>query len=184
MHWIRKNPKTYQRLRNLIMLWKRWRYGLRGFHPTAYMIGRSRVSKDLVAHEYVSIGKDCWFTRNVELGAYVIIAPKVAIVGSDHRIDCAGMPIIFSGRPESRPTVIERDVWLGYRSTIISGVTVGRGSVVAAGAVVTKDVEPYSIVAGIPATKIGERFADTAARAEHDARVLGPIIHGGIYETD
>lgn len=53
--------------------------------------------------------------------------------------------------------VIKENVWIASRATILPGVTIGEGAVVAAGAVVTKDVEPYAIVGGVPAKKIGER---------------------------
>ena len=54
-------------------------------------------------------------------------------------------------------TIIHRYAWICSRSILLPGVTIGEGAVVASGAVVTKDVEPYAIVAGIPAKKIGER---------------------------
>ncbi|MBN4056316.1 hypothetical protein JYT20_01205 [Rhodothermus sp. AH-315-K08] len=55
---------------------------------------------------------------------------------------------------KTSPIVIEDDVWLATRATILRGVRIGRGAVVAAGAVVTKDVEPYTLVAGVPAKQI------------------------------
>ncbi|QQR64412.1 transferase [Candidatus Roizmanbacteria bacterium] len=58
----------------------------------------------------------------------------------------------------SKPIVIEDDVWIGTKSVILPGVTIGRGSIVAAGAVVTKNVAPYSIVGWVPAKVIGWRF--------------------------
>jgi acetyltransferase-like isoleucine patch superfamily enzyme len=82
------------------------------------------------------------------------MARNVAFVGrNDHRIDVVGKPIWDSPRGDSCKTVVEDDVWIGHGAIIISGVTIGRGSVVAAGSVVTRDVEPYSIVAGIPAQR-------------------------------
>ena len=56
--------------------------------------------------------------------------------------------------------IIEDDVWIGYRSTILSGVHIGQGAVIAAGSVVTKDVPPYTVVAGVPAKNIKKRFPD------------------------
>ncbi len=61
------------------------------------------------------------------------------------------------GFAEEKPVVIEDDVWIGSRVTILPGVTIGRGSVVGAAAVVTKDVPPYSVVAGNPAKVVKTR---------------------------
>ena len=63
--------------------------------------------------------------------------------------------------------VIENDVWIGYGSIIVSGVRIGHGAIVAAGSVVLKEVEPYSIVAGNPAREISKRFTDDQIR-EHE----------------
>jgi acetyltransferase-like isoleucine patch superfamily enzyme len=133
---------------------------------------------DLVAKEYSFINVGCQVGTGVELGRYVMLAPHVGIVGSDHRYDVAGTPIIFAGRPEPKRTVIEDDAWIGFGATIMQGVRVGRGAIIAAGAVVTKSVPAYEIHAGIPAKRIGVRFADPADRARHDAMLDGPVIHG------
>ena len=68
------------------------------------------------------------------------------------------------------PVVIEDDVWTGANVTILKGVTIGRGSVIAAGAVVTKSFPPYSIIGGVPAKLIKMRFTPEQI-AEHE-RVL------------
>lgn len=82
--------------------------------------------------------------ESVTIGDGVIMASGVVIRdGDDHPID---------GRPKTAPIVIEDHVWLGMRAMVLKGVTVGRGSIVAAGAVVTRDVPPQSLVAGVPAT--------------------------------
>lgn len=59
---------------------------------------------------------------------------------------------------ENRQIVIEDDVWIGYNAIILGGVTIGTGAVIAAGAVVTENVEPYSIVGGVPAKLIKKRM--------------------------
>jgi len=70
------------------------------------------------------------------------------------------------GHPFSRGSVvIGNDVWVGWRAVILSGVTIGDGSIVAAGAVVTKDVAPYTIVGGVPACMIRRRFDDATCDA-------------------
>ena len=65
--------------------------------------------------------------------------------------------MIDQGYEDYRPVVIGDDVWIGRRVIILPGVTVGGGSIIAAGAVVSKDVKPYSIVGGVPAKQIGNR---------------------------
>lgn len=82
---------------------------------------------------------------------------------SSHTILLAGSHDLQDGRSFSgliRAVTIESYAWLGTRSMVLPGVTVGRGAVVAAGAVVTRSVSPYCVVAGIPARQIGERNPD------------------------
>ena len=85
------------------------------------------------------------------LGNNVNISSHVLIVAGKHDVQAES----FHGYAE--PIVIEDYVWLCTRSTILAGITIGKGAVVAAGAVVNKSVLPYTIVAGIPARKIGDR---------------------------
>jgi serine acetyltransferase len=153
---------------SLIMIYKRKKYRLKHVHKTFIMDGKSWISRDLIAHEYSFIGVECLIGPKVELGPYVMLGPRVAIVGADHRYDIAGTPMIFSGRPVLKKTVIESDAWVGYGAILMAGITVGRGSIIAAGAVVTKDVPPYQIYGGIPARKLAERFASASDREEHD----------------
>lgn len=90
----------------------------------------------------VSIGA----TRSIEIGRRVRIAPFVLIVDSEfHDL------YQRTRRPPSRPVVIEDDVWITSKATVLPGVRLGRGSVVGASAVVTRDVAPFTVVAGIPA---------------------------------
>lgn len=175
---IRANHATHEMARKLIMIFRRARHNLKDVHSSFYMAGRSCVSDDLVAHEHSYIGPACLIGPRVDLGAYSMIGPRVAIVGSDHIFDKAGTPVIFSGRPELKPTTIGQDVWIGCGAIIIAGVCIGRGAIVAAGSVVTKDIPPYEIYAGVPARKIGERFSDPADRARHDKMLAGPIVTG------
>jgi acetyltransferase-like isoleucine patch superfamily enzyme len=109
-----------------------------------------------------------------------MLAPRVGIVGGDHRYDQPGIPMVFSGRPEQKSTIVEDDVWIGYRATILSGVRIGRGSLVAAGAVVTRDVPPYEIHAGVPAQKVRDRFSSAEDREQHDG-MLREAARAGDY---
>lgn len=175
---LRRNGRLYFALRSALMAVRRWSRGLENAHATFYMAASARVSADLVAHEYSFVNIDCIVGPRVTLGRYAMLAPEVVIIGGDHRIDVAGTPILFSGRPELAKTVIGADAWIGFRAIVMAGVSIGRGAIVAAGAVVTKDVPPYEIHAGVPARKIGERFASATDRMRHDAMLHGPPVSG------
>ena len=99
------------------------------------------------------------------IGNYVMIGPQVSIITGDHKIDTVGKYMVNVSDDEKvpendLPVVIEDDVWIGANSTILKGVTIGEGSVVAAGSVVTKNVPAYTIVGGVPAKIIKNRFTD------------------------
>jgi acetyltransferase-like isoleucine patch superfamily enzyme len=108
-----------------------------------------------------------------------MIGPELLITGADHRFDEPGVAVIFSGRPEPEACVIEDDVWIGARVTVLKGVRIGRGAIVAAGALVSRDVPPYTIVGGVPARPIRLRF-DEEQQKIHDAYLALPP-HEGRY---
>jgi acetyltransferase-like isoleucine patch superfamily enzyme len=93
----------------------------------------------------------------VQIGDDVMIAAFCAIFSSNHRFDRLDIPMSQQGMMSKGRIVIEDDVWIGAHAVILDGVTIGRGSVVAAGAVVNADIEQYSIVAGVPARLIARR---------------------------
>ena len=105
-----------------------------------------------------------------------MLAAHVAVLGDDHVWTEPGIPMHFAGRPAQSATVIEDDVWIGYRAIVKRGVTVGRGAIVAAQAVVTSDVAPYTVVAGVPARAIGNRFPTAEDRRVHDQMLDGPLV--------
>lgn len=101
----------------------------------------------------------------LHIGNDVMFAPNVTIITGDHRIDIPGRTMYSISDSEKLPcndadVVIEDDVWIGTGVIILKGVTIHTGSVIAAGSVVTKDVEPYSIVGGVPAKLIRKRFSE------------------------
>lgn len=132
----------------------------------------------LVIGDHVYIGKDVHIEANCRIGNYCLIANRVGIVGRhDHDFSAVGFPVRyapwiaserFPSQYRDEEVCVEDDVWLGYGSIILTGVTIGRGSVVAAGSVVTKSIPPYSIVGGVPARTMGHRFASDQAIAEHE----------------
>lgn len=112
----------------------------------------------------IRIGNDCSLRNGVIVfGAGGVridddcrLATGVVLIAFNHRFDDPGVPIRTQGITKVGIHVCE-DVWIGARAIVLDGVTIGRGSVVAAGAVVTRDVEPFSIVAGVPARLVGKR---------------------------
>ncbi len=123
-----------------------------------YAILRGYDRGELVIGDDTWIGQFCYFNSagGIEIGSRVGIGPGVKIMSSRHGEEGRKVPVLLCDLEFARVT-IESDCDLGLGSIILPGVTVGRGSQVGAGAVVTRNVEPYAIVAGVPARKIGER---------------------------
>jgi acetyltransferase-like isoleucine patch superfamily enzyme len=122
----------------------------------------------LIVADHVYIGKYCTVECDGQIGRWVMIANHVGIIGRyDHNFRCVGKGIIespwvgdrnYDGPGTRLDVTIEDDIWVGFGAIILSGVRIGRGAVIGAGSVVTKDVAPYSIVTGNPATERGKRF--------------------------
>lgn len=117
--------------------------------------------KHIVLGNNVGIGHYCTLSCDIEIGDNVMIGSSSGIINSDdHTYNVIGSSMWESPRGDSRKVVIEDDVWIGYGSIILSGVRIGRGSIIGAGSVVVKNVKPYSIVAGVPAKIIKMRFTE------------------------
>lgn len=128
---------------------------------------RSRVAPGACIQGPVTIGEDCTVqiysvligVRDggpITIGNGVRIAPHVMIVASNHIFADTDTPIHKQG-VENAPIVIEDDVWIAGKVMIVAGVRIGRGSVIGAGAVVTKDIPPWSVAVGVPARVIKTR---------------------------
>lgn len=123
---------------------------------------------NIVIGDNFYIGKFSQIECDAKIGNNVIIANRVALIGRyDHNYQQLGVPIRLSSKIRDidydwkgldEKVIIEDDVWIGYGCIILGGVKIGQGSIVAAGSVVTKDVEPFSIFAGVPAKKVRNRF--------------------------
>jgi acetyltransferase-like isoleucine patch superfamily enzyme len=111
-----------------------------------------------------------------------MFGPGVRILGNDHVYSKAGTPIIFSGRPPFKRTIIGSDVWLGAGTIVIAGASIGDGSIVAAGSVVTRDVPPFSIYGGVPAKYIKDRFSCAADIDEHVKMLAKSACEGSFCE--
>ena len=120
---------------------------------------------------YIGEGTRIWSQSSVTIGNYVLIAHLVDIHDTNsHPIDWKERRLdteaILSGtyrtptQTVSAPVTIEDDAWIGFKATVLKGVRIGRGAIVSAGAVVTKDVEAWTVVAGNPARVIAELEPD------------------------
>lgn len=147
------------------LLWRKYKIGR---NPHIGMRVRMWAKDKLEIGDHFFIGHDSQIMANAVIGDYVIFGNKVGIVGKyDHNFQEVGIPTRLAPciqqenylwKGSSAMTIVEDDVWVGYGTIIMSGVKIGRGSIIAAGSVVTKDVEQFSIYAGNPARKIRSRF--------------------------
>ena len=115
--------------------------------------------ENLTIGDNTGINRHCYINASggIEIGKRVLVGPAVIIYSQNHNYVDKNTYICDQGYTKAKVT-IEDDVWLGIRSVILAGVRVREGTVVAAGAVVTKDTEAYSVVAGVPAIKVGQRL--------------------------
>lgn len=108
------------------------------------------VSMFIEIGNYSELGTNCIIQSNTTIGDYVIMGPDVKIYTKNHGIERLDIPIAKQELNE-KPVKIGNDVWIGANVVILPGVTIGNHVVLAAGAIVTKDIPDYAIVAGVPA---------------------------------
>jgi acetyltransferase-like isoleucine patch superfamily enzyme len=113
------------------------------------------ASVELGAHAFIGFGTELDITQRLSVGAHALIAPGCFITDHAHR-RAAGIPLDAQGS-KAGPVHIGDDAWIGAHAVVLPGVTIGAGAIVGAGAVVTHDVAPGAIVAGVPARVIGQR---------------------------
>ena len=118
---------------------------------------RIRIGNNVTLNEWVYLSG----FGDLTIGNNVRIGHRVSIITSDHVYSDLSKPIFLQGLVAS-PVIIEDDVWIGCNVTILKGVRVGLGAIIAAGAVVTKDVPPLMIVGGVPAHVISARNIDNS----------------------
>jgi maltose O-acetyltransferase len=149
---------------------------LRGWYYSGLLAhaGRNlRVAEQVTINNpgNLSVGDNCYIGTGVQfypwrapitIGHNVLIAAGARLITRKHGFAELDHPMAAQGYTHA-PIAIEDDVWIGFGAMILPGVTVGRGSIVGAGAVVTRDVEPFSIVGGVPARLIHRRAPDEEA---------------------
>lgn len=137
----------------------------------------------------IEIGNDVYIGPNacfqssfgkIKIGSHVMFGPGVNIHGGNHIINEVGKLMKHTSKKsmgDDGVIVIEDDCWIGANAIILSNVTIGQGSVIGAGSIVTKDVPPYSIYTGAPNKKLRPRFS------EEELSIHKNKIHGGmIYD--
>ena len=107
--------------------------------------------------DHSGIGVNCYLHGKTVIGNDVIMGPECVFYSKNHRSDRLDVPIRLQGDTEEMPVVIGDDVWIGHRVMLLPGVHIGNGCVIAAGAVVTKDIPDYSVAGGVPARVIRSR---------------------------
>ena len=107
--------------------------------------------------DYSGIGVNAKIYGTCVIGNHVMMGEDCTIITRNHKFDRTDIPMMEQGLEEEKPVHIGKDVWIGDRVTIMPGVHIGDGCVIGAGAVVTRDIPPYSIAAGVPAKVLRSR---------------------------
>jgi maltose O-acetyltransferase len=165
---------TCSRLRTRILRWAGFRIG---FGTTFAGMPALSGSGDLRGR--VRFGEHCWINTGLRLDAsaaitisdHVVIGPEVMFVSSSHEYGAAHHR---AGPLTVAPITVEQGVWLGARCTVLPGVTIGRGAVVAAGAVVNRNVPPNTLVGGVPARVLRE-LPGSESEGESAYAVASPL---------
>ena len=117
----------------------------------------ARFGRGVTLGDNSGIGLNASVGEQTRIGNDVMMGPDCLIYTVMHRFDRTDIPMREQGYTPVRPVVIGDDCWIGSRVTIMPGVTLGHGCVVGAGPVVTRDVPPYAVVAGVPARVVRYR---------------------------
>ena len=150
-----------------------------GEKVTFFPVGSYFNYKNISISDNVYIGPRAFMLAHLShiyIGRNTAIGPNCSIIGGNHRFDIIGKPINCYSDSDKRPeddmdVHIGEDVWVGCNVTILKGVNIGKGCIIAAGAVVTKSILPYSIVGGIPAKIIKQRFTPEEIE-KHESLIL------------
>ena len=162
---LRRYLKIFRNIYLKKVKWNKYEIGS-NFHAARGVFLWARTN--IVIGDNFYIGKYSIIECDAIIGNNVILANHVSLIGKyDHHYQQIGVPIRLASQIRdvkydwkglNQKIIIEDDVWIGLGSIILSGVKICKGSIIAAGSIVTKDVEAYSIYAGNPAKKIRNRF--------------------------
>lgn len=153
-------PKIFNKI---LMILLKGLFSKSGKNVTFYPLTSFFSYKTIELGNDVFIGPRAYFSsiKKISIGNKVMFGPNVTIIGGDHNTSEIGKYMFdVENKKESDdiPVKIGNDVWVGTRVTILKGVEIGDGAIIAAGSLVLKNVEPYSIYGGVPAKKLKMRF--------------------------
>lgn len=114
-------------------------------------------AKNLKIGKHVRINENVFLQGEIEIGDFVMIAPNTSIYTKSHNHSNKEIPMVKSGITSTQKVIIEDNVWIGRNVTILPGIKIAEGSIVGANSVVTKNIEPFTIVGGVPAKLIRKR---------------------------
>jgi acetyltransferase-like isoleucine patch superfamily enzyme len=132
------------------------------FYPGVSIRGCGRLT--IGDHCSINSGVIFGLTCDLTIGNHVLVGDNVSFRTADHEFADLAIPIVDQGERRGS-IVVEDDVWLGANVTVLRGVRIGRGAIVGANAVVTRDVAAFAIVGGVPARLIGSRLAAAEIRS-------------------
>lgn len=131
------------------------------FHPFSFF-----SFKNIELGSDIYIGPNAYFLASetkIVIGSKVMFGPGVSLIAGNHNTKLVGeymFDVKIKTTDCDMPIIIEDDCWIGANVTILNGVTISKGSIVAAGSVVTRSCEPYSVIGGNPAKHLKFRFSD------------------------
>jgi acetyltransferase-like isoleucine patch superfamily enzyme len=166
--------------------------------PRVHLFGDTHIDVlgSVVVGDGTTIQRGCTLVGDVEIGRGCLFAPRVFVSSGMHNFDLVpAMPIrlqdaLASSDPRqsarrSRPVRIDDDCWIGVNAVLMPGITIGRGSVIGANAVVTTDVPPYTVVGGVPARRLRARLDFQPPRVIDGADPMHrPYFYSGFQQDD
>ena len=165
--WLRS---IANKIRSVVVL--KWKYPWIKFYGKhiriKYKMEIWSPHRDITFGDRIQFGSGCAIFCDIEMGCSILCANNVRFVGKDdHIINKPGVSLWDSGRGDSYKTYVGNDVWIGENVTVVAGVNIGDGAIIAAGSVVVKDVPPCTIVGGNPAKILKSRFNTLKDEKKH-----------------
>jgi acetyltransferase-like isoleucine patch superfamily enzyme len=164
-------------LRKLYLYWLRFRYGINPLGEGFRWGYRWNVLRRSVkVGHFAYLGSGTHIIYPTVIGDLCMVAQDTHFAGNDHGFSEPGIPMRIANLWEDsrkKITIVESEAWIGQRSIVLAGLKIGRGAIIAAGSVVTKDVSPYTIVGGVPAKFIKNRFRNQEEQDRHVRELYG-----------